>query len=320
MGLLDTFRSFNDACPFEQVGETINPQQPAEWDKPADDPQVWLDRYAQFKSRPQFNPNVNGYISPYASAHWGSSSDIMQTLSDGFQYGPLQEKVDPNKIFNSDIAALRTLAADQIKVVKVFERKMLESLNDRGKFGVNEDDIAAMQALTSARAAITAINKEQVAIKKNIAELKIKQQQVSGTSTAGNNPNQVSGSMTSNYDVGRSIMDQIFDMPIPAAATAEPTVQNYPTMDLEEASNVLENLVNVSDVPSSIHYESDNPTTYVIVGDSDSDVEFATYSSSGELLSDYPNPTSKIQSIDRESGKAVDELLIQYPIKLRENL
>ena len=44
----------------------------------------------------------------------------------------------------------------------------MEGLTDRGKFGLNEADIMAMQALTSARSAITAINKEQIAIKKNI--------------------------------------------------------------------------------------------------------------------------------------------------------
>lgn len=319
MGILDSFRELDSKCSFEQAEETINPPQTEAWGVVTEDPQVWMEQYTKMISKPRFNPNLDGYISPYASAHWGSPSEFMQTLSDGFQLGPLQEKVDPNKIFNSDIAALRTLAADQAKIVKLFERKMLEGLNDRGKFGVNEDDIAAMQALTSARAAITAINKEQVAIKKNIAELKIKQQQ-NGAGNGGSGAAQSPSHSISNYEVGRSIMDQIFDVPMSAPAPAEAETQNYPTMDLDQASSVLENLVNVADVPGSVHYESDNPTTYVIVGDSDSDVEFATYSASGELLPDYPNPTTKIQSIDRESGKAVDELLIQYPIKTRDNL
>lgn len=312
---LDTFRLLDQQNSFESVGASYGePQSPQmEWSGQQQDPSTWLDRYQAFLSKPKFTPNIDGFITPYVGGNWGGTSGIMETLTDQFQMG--QEKIDPNRIFSSDIASLKTLAADQAKVVKVFERKFLESLTDRGKFGLNEDDIAAMQALTSARSAIASINKEQAAIKKNITELKIKQQQ-NAAATSGAGPGANPGRSASAFDVGRSIMDQIFDMPTSAQ---EPVVTNsYPSMGLDEASNVLESLVNVSDVPNVVQYESDNPTTYVVVGDRDDDIEFATYSASGELLPDYPNPTTKIQSIDRDAGKAIDELLVQYPIKHKE--
>ena len=62
-------------------------------------------------------------------------------------------------------------------------------------------------------------------------------------------------------------------------------------------------------------YERLNPTTYLMVGQSDDDVEFATFSSDGELLEDYPNPVSNIEKIDRDLGVAIDDLKRKYPIR-----
>lgn len=320
MGFLDTFRAMDEASPFEHVKEDMyqSPNQAVpEFDKPANDPHVWLDRYAQFSARPKFNQNIDGYISPYASGHWGASSDIMQSIAAGMELGPMQEKVDPNKIFTSDIAALRTLAADQIKIIRVFERKFLESLNDKGKFGLNEDDIEALQALTSARSALTAINKEQIAVKKNIAELKIKQQQANGSSAPGGTQ-QTSGRSANAYDIGRSIMDNLWDMT--PAQTSPPVQVSYPAIDPSQASDVLDQVVDVGQLASSVQYEADSPTTYVLVGDSDDDVEFATYSKNGELMDESINPTSKITSIDRSTDTAMDEFLVTYPIRYKSDM
>lgn len=322
MSMLDSFRQADQMQSFEQVAETMQAQPQAEWDRPADDPHVWLDRYAQFSERPKFNPNIDGYISPYASGHWGASSDIMQKLSSQLELGPLQERLDPNKIFTSDIAALRTLAADQIKVIRVFERKLLESLNDKGKFGLNEDDIAAMQALTSARSAITAINKEQIGIKKNIAELKIKQQQQSGQ---GANPNQVSGGRPSTpFEMGRTIMDTIFDMnPSQTQVDTATASVNFPTVNPDQASVVLDDIIGeAQSINPTVQYEKDNPTTYVLLGDTDSDYDFITYSASGELLPDYPKPDTKIVDVvrDGENSSATDDLMQVYKVKFKRDL
>lgn len=315
MGMLDSFNLLNSVHPFEQVGEEYVNQIPAEFDKPPEDPHVWLDRYAKFVDRPKFNPNFDGYISPYASGHWGASSDIMQSIAMNMELGPLQERLDPNKIFTSDIAALKTLAADQIKIIKVFERRLLESLNDKGKFGLNEDDIEALQALTSARSAVTQINKEQIAVKKSIAELKIKQQQQAGATTQQTQGG--TGRGMNVFDVGRSMLDQIFDVPM---QQPQPTdISNYPTVDVDQAANVLNEIVDVNAVPDTTVFESEKPTVYVVVGDSDDDRQFVTYSQSGEVLSDYPEPTAKIQKVDRDSMKAYDEFMVEYPVKFKKS-
>lgn len=315
--LLDSMRMMNEYRPFEEAGDPDfnRDEQQGGWDRNFSDPNVWAERYAQIASRQHFNPNIDGFIAPYASSHWGASSDIMMSLANNsMELGPLREKLDPNKIFTSNIAALKTIAADQAKTVKIFERKLLESLTDKGKFGLNEDDIEAMQALTSARTALANIEKEQIAVRKSIAELKIKQQSVSGG--GGPSESTVPGRPTSAFDVGRSIMDSIFD--VPEQSNMVPVTSNYPNMDIDQASDVLNNIIDEGAIVSSTKFESDSPTTYVVVGESDSDYEFATYSSTGELLPDYPNPTTKIQSIDRQARKAVDELLESYPIKDKE--
>lgn len=317
MGMLDTFNRLNEHQSFESVNESYKQHPTAEFDRGQSDPNAWLDRYAKFTTRPGFNSNADGYFTAY-SGHWGSYSDVMQTYNMAMELGPMQEKVEPNKIFTSDIAALKTLAADQAKIVKVFERKVMESLNDKGKFGVNEDDIEALQALTAARNALASIQKEQINVKKSIAELKIKQQQAA-TGGSGSSSG-MDGRPASAYAVGRSIMDQIFDAPVVPVSAEAPINANYPTVDLDQAANVLNNIIDSGSVAAATTYESDEPTTYVLVGDSDSDTEFITLSSSGEVLSDYPNPSTKIESVDRESGTATDELMVSYPIKTRSEL
>jgi hypothetical protein len=317
---LDAMRMMNEHQPFEDSGnfDIVTGHDNGDvWTNSNADPSTWEDRYNQLVLRQRFNPNIDGFIAPYASAHWGASSDIMQSLYAGMEMGPLRDKLDPNKIFTTNIAALKTLAADQAKTIKIFERKFMESLTDKGKFGVNEDDIEAMQALTSARSTLANIEKEQIAVRKSIAELKIKQQQTGGGPAAANT---VPGRSASAFDVGRSIMDSIFDN-IPDTDTSNiPANGNYPTADLDQASDVLNNLVGEGSVVSSTKFESDEPTTYVVVGDSDTDTEFVTLSSTGEILPDYPNPTTKIKSVDRQAKRAIDELMVSFPIKDRDEL
>lgn len=313
MGLLDSMRNINEACPFETAAESARPVTPSvsSWDHPDEDSQAWLDRYATFSARPKFNPNMDGYISPYVGGHWGATSEIMQSIAAGAELGPLQEKLDPNRIFTSELAALKTLAADQIKVKKVFERKLMEILNDKGKYGLTEDDIAAMQALTSAASAIAAIDKEQIAVKKAIAELKIKQMQ-SGVPTQGPQTTTVRGS--SAFDVGRSIMDDIFKVTATQPSTSTVVNANFPDVDVEQAAAVLDNITNTGVPDSVLSYEADKPKIAVVVGDRDESAKFVAYNNTGDVLEDYPLPDTKISTIDRDAKKAVDDLLQEYPV------
>lgn len=321
--MLDAFNMINGSQTFESVNESYHQPQVVDYDVTAQNAQVCLDRYAQFVSRPLYNPNIDalGGLSAH-SPHWGSYAEFMQSLSaSGIEMGPLQEKLDANRIFTADVAAYKTLASDQSKRIKAFERKFMEKITAKGQYGLDESDIEAFQALTAACNTLSQIQDKQVTVKKHIADIKLKQQQIqSGGSGNGNSQNGAPGRPTSAYDIGRSMLDQIFD--VPGVGNPQQNVVNveYPAADLNQASDILDNIVGSDIVPVSTAYETAEPTTYVVVGDSDSDTEFVTISSSGEILKNYPNPETNITSIDRESGTAIDDLLVSYPIKRRDEL
>lgn len=288
---------FNGPRPYEP---TFYDQPPlTDWDK----------EFMGFKTRPVLY-NVDGWISPYSSNNWGGTSNILQYLDDQSRLPAIENKIDPNKIFSSEINGLRALASDQQKIVKMFEKKLMESLTEKGKFGLTEADVEAMSALTSARTAITAISKEQVNIKKNIAEIKIKQNQNANVSTNSTGNTQSVKGANSN-DIGRSILDNIFDSP----AISQSTSVNYNAQSVSNPSSLIDNIV--PSVNPMITYESNEPKTYVVIGETDADIDFETYSANGELIPDFPKPNARVTTIDRESMKATDEFLVQYPIKYK---
>lgn len=269
------------------------------------------DMYMGFKTNPVLY-NIDGYISPYPANNWGwtGNSSILQYVDDPSRLPALENKIDPNKIFSSEINALRSLAADQQKITKMFEKRLMESLTEKGKTGLTEEDVEAMSALTAARSAITSINKEQVNIKKNIADIRVKQNQTQNTQNQTQNG---SVSKVNNIDVGRSILDNIFDTPTNTSVRTD-IVDYKPSTDANPDA-LLDSIVPTTN--PHIAFESSEPTTYVVLGDSDDDIEYVTYGTDGNIIPDYPAPNTKITNIDRDAGKATDELLVQYPIKLK---
>jgi len=271
----------------------------------------WEEAFNGFKSSPVLY-NMDGFISPYASSNWGGTSNILQYIDDSAKNPMLENKIDPNRIFSSEINGLRALAADQQRITKLFEKRLTESLNEKGKMGLTEEDITAMSALTTARSAITAISKEQAAIKKSIAELKIKQAQNTGTGTGNGSARGSDGGSMNSMGIGRSILDSIFDAPS-VPVTPPSTVVNYNPTTAGEAGRVIDSIVPT--VGSHLQFESAEPTTYVVIGETEDDIDFVTYSSNGEIIPDFPKPNARITDIDIDAGKAKDEFLVEYPIK-----
>lgn len=290
----------------------------------------WEKQYNATRQNQVFmNSNVGGFISPY-EGHWNSSSMFMQNVEELAAFQPVN-KVDPNKIYNSDIQALRALQQDQLKIVKLFETRLKESLNERGKMGLTEEDIEAMQAVTAARTAIANIQKEQINIKKNISDTKIKQYQLEQTDAKilnaknGVNPDGTP-QIGSAYDMGKSIIDSIFESATLAPAAVQPAY-SAPTesaaMEADQAADFLDSIINNNDagmnVTPATQYERLNPKTYVKIGNQDSDVSYETYAADGTLLPDYPNPTAKITHIDREAGIATNELMMSFQLKTEDS-
>lgn len=280
----------------------------------------WEEAFSGFKSTPVLY-NMDGFISPYASNNWGGTTNILQYINDESRLPQFENKIDPNKIFSSEINGLRALAADQQRITKMFETRLRESLSEKGKMGLTEEDIEAMSALTAARSAITSTYKEQVAIKKNIADIRIKQAQNSNANTSAS----ADGGVSSNgrygtVDVGRNILDNIFNLPSTAPSTSSMNAPYTPAppTDVDTAARVLDDLVpTTNDV---VKYEGYNPTTYVVVGEGGSveDADFITLSSTNEVIQDFPKPTTRITDIDMTAKTAKDELGVEYPIYTNE--
>lgn len=308
MNYEEMFNRLDAGLPQQQSQEVVpNSYEPTYYDQPS---MSWEDAFTGFKSRPVLY-NVDGFISPYSSNNWGGTSNILQYIDDSSRLPALENKIDPNKVFSSEINALRALAADQQKITKLFEKRLMEGLTEKGKIGLTEEDVEAMSALTAARSAIASINKQQVDIKKNITDIRIKQSQNTNngnTCSTGSSDKSISA-----MNIGRSIMDNIFDTPSNSTPVSQMPTTPYQTATVSDAARVLDELI--PSVNAYVSHESAEPTTYVVVGESDDDVEFVTYSSSGEIIPDFPNPDARITTIDRDAKTATDEFMVSYPIK-----
>lgn len=283
-------------------------------------PLSWEEAFNGFKTRPVLY-NMDGFISPYSCNNWGGTSNILQYIDESYRVPGNEAKIDPNKIFSSEVNGLRAIEADQAKMLKMFERKLVESLTEKGKVGLTEEDINAMAAINSARSTLAGIEREKVNIKKNIADIKIKQAQ-NGNGSGNGTGTGSAGSNVSSFDVGRSIMDNIFDIP---GGSSSGSVQSdipvtsveYTAANVDAAASIVDAVVADADINGRLKFEHQEPTTYVVVGDTDDDVEYVTYSSDGDIIPDYPKPNTPIAKIDRESHTATDTLLVSYPLKER---
>ena len=318
MSLYESMMLADQQNSFEDLGRQMQlPQSPEMWGPVDNSVEAWVNRFNQVIDRPRYE-RIDGFISPFASDHWGASADIMQGMAARYE-SLTQDRVDPNKIFTSDIAQLKTIQANHAKITKMFEHCLAAALTEKDKVGLNEDEVAAMQALNSAQTTLAAITKHQVDIKKAIAELKIKQQAVGGGPMQPDGSTGGGGRGLSAFDIGRSIMDTIHETSIPVQVD-QPAVTTYPSVDPAQAELVLDNIVSEAAVSAAIRNEAQSPTTYVLVDKDGSNPEYITLSGDGRVMDSSVNPTTAIANVDIETGKAADELMETYDIKIRDDL
>lgn len=255
--------------------------------------------------------NQNRYIEPYNSRYFGSSLTSVMACED-LSFVPVNDlRIDPNKIFNSDIQAMKNLAAEQYKLKKVFEKKFLEVMNDKNKYGLTEDDITAMQALTAANTSIGNYTKEIVNIKKVATELKIKAAQAAKENNMMNGGNMQSPQSRNPYDSARTLLDGIFDA---AKDVSEMTIGNdfkAPEIDPETYNDVV-------DVGDNIRTEAMKAKTYAIVGENNKVTEFVTADGNGDIMSDVENPSvDDVDTYDDANHTVTMMNKIQYDVGVR---
>jgi hypothetical protein len=213
---------------------------------------------------------------------------------------------------------MKSLASEQYKTVNLFEKKFIEDMKDKSHYGLTENDIAAMQAITSGRAAIANINKEIVNIKKNATEIRLKQQL---NSQNNSDANVGAGTKSQSADaIGRNIMDNLFKMSTPI--NEAPVSYNAPSVDPESQADLDELLPKVDS--DTIEYEPLEPTTYVVVNEDQSiPPRYETRAKDGHIIADYPTSSlpdlSEIKEIDRDSKKAIFNNEIRFDLKIESN-
>lgn len=298
MNFLDAFKTVDQVRSFETDDHL---EQMTNYEPQYRDPMAMSQQYNLYNIQMPIY-SLDGYISPYPTNNWDLSSNILKVVDDESRFPALEPKIDPNRIFTADIAALRAIAADQTRVIRMFEKRYQEAMADKAKYGLTEDDIEALQALTAARTALMNITKAQVDIRKNIADLKIKQaQQQKGPGL----PNQ-QGMPSSSFDASKSLMDNIFAMPA-TPVPAESFTTNVSGTDA--AAEVLDTLV--PSVSQNIENEVREAVTYAVVGVTDDDVTLVTVAKDGEVLAqDKPSVHGTVNrtnyTVDFENSTSYD--------------
>jgi hypothetical protein len=249
---------------------------------------------------------------PYASMYFGSSIGVVNAVEDPSFIPIVDRRVDPNKIFSADIQASKTATADLKKMQAIFGKRLQESLTEKGKVGLTEEDVLAMQAYTAANNAIVSSINQQVTTKKVIAELRIKQQQQQSNSNNSNTTVE-SGSRynSSPMDIGRSMMDHMFETISRYPDASNNTVDyNAPTVDPDTITNDI-----LPTAGENIEFESSGITTSVIVrGSRDETAEYVHTRDDGSIIDDGFVSPNRIAKIDRDQHLAYDDMERTYPL------
>lgn len=272
----------------------------------------WQKQYDAIRSAA--NVALGGYVSPYEGTGWGGNPLVMNNLEKMFM-AAAESKLDPMRMFTAETTQLKTIGADQSKILRLFENRLKESLMEKGKFGLNEMDIEGLQALTAGKNVLIASVKEQVAIQAKKAELKIKQQQAVNQSAGGisGRGNSDGIDASSPYGFGRSFIDNIFDTPIP-----ESTTTNIPaTIGTEATPESAASFLDALEVGQAAKNEAAGYSLKVIIdGEDDTSARFAMVDKDDNEV-ELPGqslPDSSAITVNRDIDKAYGDGMVQYDI------
>lgn len=313
MSFVDALNQFNTTVPsVDESYELLVQAQPKPTPTdPGSYQWEWQREYDALRSAA--NTALSGYVSPYEGTGWGGNPLVMNNLEKMF-IAAGESKLDPMRMFTSETTQLRTIGADQAKILRLFEAKLKESLTEKGKFGLNEMDIEGLQALTAGKNILISSVKEQVAIQAKKAELKIKQQQqaaagggISGRASDGGI------SSSSPYSSGRAFIDDIFNLPIPDPVSTNIPASVATDATPESAASFLDGLT----VGDAVNNEAAGYTLKVLIdGEDDSSARFAMMDADNNEV-DLPGqslPDSTNITVNRDVNKAYGEGMVPYDI------
>lgn len=220
---------------------------------------------------------------------------------------------DYNKEFETEINLYRNLLQDQNRFTESLQREYDARKSTKSSArGVDKNLNDLIENITSARSLAMQLVEKNVAVKKTISELTLKEKKEFGSGNAEDN---------SSNDFAAKYLNQIMNernRVINPTGTAD--VSDYSSEEdlFETLSENLGDNNRPSDVEKYLKYEQQNITVYVSIDSNNTDDYFyLARNEEGNIIEDYPLPIHSSLSINRSTNIATDSYGKKYPIEWR---
>lgn len=223
------------------------------------------------------------------------------------------EPTDYKKEFETEAALLRNLMIDQSHFVESLQKEydFLRSSKSSSR-GINKNMTDLIANITSARSLTTQLVEKQVALKKTIADLSMKERK----ELSGN-----IGDVENLSDFASSYLKRMIDERQQLLTGGSTEVGDY---SVTEMADILNDNLNADgnnedrpdEVEKYLEYEDRNVTIWVYMNQNDAeDYEFVALDEDDEEIIDYPLPYKNKLSVNRSTNIATDTFGQKYPIR-----
>lgn len=227
------------------------------------------------------------------------------------------EMIDYRKEFEPESALYKNLLIEQSRFTEDLQKEYdaIKSSKSSSR-GITKQLTDLVDNITQARSLAMQLVDKQVNLKKQAADLNLKQKKELGQ-------NEVDGSLS---DFASSYLKNMLNerQALFNGGTGDGLVSDYDSDEMfdEISSNVLgrdEYEVN-DEAEKFLKYENANVTVYVVItNDNIDDFEYEAYDEDGNIIPDYPEPTRVKISVNRSTNIATDAYGKKFPIIWREN-
>ena len=267
----------------------------------------WFDDWIS-SSRIEFNKKSKGRNDLFESAGLIGGKKKKKKKKDE------KNLVDYKKEFEPESALFRNLLMDQNKFVESLQREYDNIMSKKGTSrNVNKALTDLMMSINNGRQLSMQLVDKQANLKKQIAELSIKQKKEMGLDLDENNMTDFASTYIHNLLTKRS---EVMGNGSPA------NVSEFTEDDLfDELDNQVlgdENDEGYIEAQKYLKYENRNVKIYAVLEEGGDNLEenydFIAKDENGEVIEDYPLPLHTKISINRSTGLVTDSYGKKYPI------
>lgn len=222
------------------------------------------------------------------------------------------DMIDFNKEFEPEAALYKNLLMEQTRFTDSLQKEydQIKSTKSSSR-GVTKQITDLVENITDARALAMQLIDKQVSVKKQAAELNMKQRKEMGAQGDSENMADFASSYLKQMLTDRQ---QLFN-----GGSGDSSVSDYTEEelfnDLSESLNSDEDMQRPEEVDKYLKYENSNVTVYIVITDDDvENYEFLAKDQDGNIIDDYPMPNHTQISVNRSTGIATDTYGKKYTI------